>query len=115
MTAPPPSVNASEATSTGIPGRATERPWRLNPDDDPEITGTDIVDSAGRYVGYAEPVAKAALIVKAVNSHEELIAALEAQIWAHAGLCRAAGLSAQAHLNGTADARAVLARAKEGT
>lgn len=71
--------------------------WLLHSPDDPHP------------LAYVRKKADADFIGRSCNAHDELVRCLRAQVEAHRLLCRAAGLDEQAHLDGTARARAVLA------
>lgn len=71
-------------TTASVVSEATARPWRNNTADETAIVGRNMEDVASTFFGdedydknYATRAADAALIVKAVNSHEALVKALE--------------------------------------
>lgn len=96
-------------------------PWYVDPDDRPDMEWNNhVVTADGGRICFmahsgkrdnAKHEAALWLIVAAPDLYE----ALEAQIAAHKLLCAAAGLDAQAHLDGTAQARNALARARGET
>lgn len=103
-------------TSPGIPERATERPSAVRPSDWRVIlAGIYQFGLAGDRADLQDLRAAfermEALIVRAVNSHEELIAALEQTVLVIEAVDETMRLGVDATLD---RARAALARAKEG-